>query len=59
MTSTTDKVKGKMNEVVGKGKQASNKPSTRAEGRMQERKGEAQQVKGRAKGALKDQIDKA
>ena len=59
MTSTTDKVKGKMNEVVGKGKQASNKPSTCAEGRMQERKGEAQQVKGRAKGALKDQIDKA
>ncbi|HIZ49544.1 MAG TPA: CsbD family protein [Candidatus Pseudomonas excrementavium] len=59
MTAAKDKVKGKVNEVVGKGKQASNKPSTRAEGRMQERKGEAQQVKGRAKSALKDQIDKA
>ena len=52
-------MKGKVNEVVGKGKQASSKPSTRAEGKMQERKGEAQQVKGRAKNALKDQIDKA
>lgn len=59
MTSTTDKMKGKVNEVVGKGKQASDKPSTRAEGRMQERKGEAQQVKGRAKSNLKDKIDKA
>ncbi|SDS46608.1 hypothetical protein SAMN05216198_2015 [Halopseudomonas litoralis] len=59
MTSTTDKMKGKVNEVVGKGKQMSDKPSTKAEGKMQERKGEAQQVKGRTKDALKDGIDKA
>lgn len=59
MSSTKDKVKGKANEVVGRVKQASSKPSTRAEGRMQERKGEAQQVKGKVKDSLKDRIDKA
>lgn len=58
MGSTKDKVKGKANEVVGGVKQASNKPSTRAEGRMQERKGEAQQLKGKVKENLKDRIDR-
>ncbi|PRB81948.1 CsbD family protein [Pseudomonas sp. MYb185] len=59
MGSTTDKIKGKANEMVGKVKQSSDKPSTRAEGHMQERKGEAQQVKGKVKENLKDRIDKA
>lgn len=59
MSSTKDKLKGKTNEVAGRVKQASNKPSTRTEGRMQERKGEAQQLKGKAKDNLKDRIDKA
>jgi len=58
MSSTKDKVKGKTNEVVGRVKQASSKPSTRAEGRTQEAKGEAQQVKGKVKASLKDRIDK-
>lgn len=59
MGSTKDKVKGKANEVVGQVKQGSDKPSTRAEGRMQERKGEAQQLKGKVKDSLKDGIDRA
>lgn len=59
MGSTKDKVKGKANEIVGRAKQASDKPSTRAQGRMQERKGEAQQVKGKVKDAIKDRVDKA
>ncbi|MFA5677948.1 MAG: CsbD family protein [Pseudomonas sp.] len=59
MSSTKDKVKGKANEVVGRVKQASDKPGTRAEGGMQERKGEAQQLKGKVKDNLKDRIDKA
>jgi len=59
MGSTKDKLKGKTNEMVGKVKQASDKPSTRAEGRMQERKGEAQQLKGKVKENLKDRVDKA
>ena len=59
MGSTKDKLKGKTNEMVGKIKQASDKPSTRAEGRMQERKGEAQQLKGKVKENLKDRVDKA
>src|SRR5690606_15925484 len=57
MSATKDKVKGKVNEVVGKAKQASDKPSTKAEGRMQERKGEAQQVKGKSYSALNAQVD--
>lgn len=59
MGSTKDKVKGKTNEVVGRVKQASSKPGTRSEGRMQERKGEAQQLKGKVKDAVKDRVDKA
>lgn len=59
MGSTKDKVKGKTNEVVGRVKQSSDKPSTRAEGKMQERKGEAQQVRGKVKDAVKDWVDKA
>lgn len=54
MTGTTDKIKGKANEVVGKIKQSSDKPSTQAEGHIQEQKGKAQQVKGK----VKDKIDK-
>ena len=47
-----------LDEVVGQVKQGSDKPSTRAEGRMQERKGEAQQLKGKVKDNIKDQVDK-
>ncbi|UIP07276.1 CsbD family protein [Erythrobacter sp. SDW2] len=56
MGELKDKAKGMANETVGKVKQASNDPETRAEGRAQERKGEAQQVKGSIKGALGDRV---
>ena len=56
MGELTDKVKGNVNEAVGKAKQHSNDPETRAEGKGQETKGKAQQVKGQIKGALGDDI---
>jgi len=52
MGEMTDKIKGNANEATGKLKQQSNNPDTRAEGKDQETKGEAQQVKGAIKGAL-------
>lgn len=56
MGELSDKAKGVANEVAGKAKQASDNPATRAEGRQQERKGEAQNVVGSVKGALGDKI---
>lgn len=56
MGELTDKAKGIANEVAGNVKQASSDPATRAEGRQQERKGEAQNVAGSVKGALGDKI---
>jgi uncharacterized protein YjbJ (UPF0337 family) len=48
----TDKIKGNVNEAVGKAKQESDNPDTRGEGAGQELKGKAQQLKGDIKGAI-------
>lgn len=56
MGEMEDKAKGLANEAIGKVKQQSSDPRTRAEGRAQERKGEAQNFKGKVKGALGDKI---
>ena len=56
MGELTDKAKGIANELVGNAKQASNDPETHASGVAQEKKGEAQQVKGSVKGALGDKV---
>jgi len=56
----TDKTKGLGNELAGKAKQAAaevtGNPRLDAEGKAQERKGEAQNLKGKVKGALGDKI---
>ncbi len=63
MGSTTDKLKGLANEAAGNAKQVAgrlmDKPLLRAEGALQERKGEAQQALGKGKEAVKRAIDKA
>ncbi|MCM5557397.1 CsbD family protein [Pleomorphomonas sp. JP5] len=63
MSSTTDKIKGHTNEVVGKAKRAAGEalddPELKVEGDVQEAKGEAQKAVGKGKEALKDLIDKA
>lgn len=63
MSSTTDKIKGYANEATGKAKQVAgdvmDKPSLVIEGKIQERKGEAQQAIGEGKDALKKAIDRA
>lgn len=63
MSSTTDKIKGLTNEAVGNAKQALGKATgndrLRAEGIVQETKGEAQQAKAKVKDALKERIDRA
>ncbi|MHA6719773.1 CsbD family protein [Sphingomonas sp. RS6] len=56
MGELTDKIKGNVNEAVGKIKQQSNDPETRDEGAAQELKGKAQQGVGKVKGALGDDI---
>jgi uncharacterized protein YjbJ (UPF0337 family) len=56
MGELKDKAKGIANEIAGNAKQTSDDPNTRAEGRAQERKGEAQNLKGAVKGALGDKI---
>ncbi|MDD1012835.1 CsbD family protein [Pseudomonas rubra] len=57
MSGTKDKVKGMANEAVGNIKQGIGKVTDndrlRAEGELQERKGEAQQVVGKVKDAVK------
>ncbi len=52
MGELTDKIKGNVNEAVGRTKQSSSDPATRDEGAAQEAKGEFQQVKGAVKGAI-------
>jgi uncharacterized protein YjbJ (UPF0337 family) len=52
MGELTDKVKGNVNEAVGRAKQQSDDPETRDEGAGQEVKGQAQQFKGAVKGAI-------
>jgi uncharacterized protein YjbJ (UPF0337 family) len=52
MGELTDKIKGNVNEAVGRAKQQSDNPDTRSEGAGQELKGRVQQVKGAVKGAI-------
>jgi uncharacterized protein YjbJ (UPF0337 family) len=56
MGELKDKVKGAVNEAVGKVKQQSDDPETRNEGAGQELKGDVQQVKGAVKGALGNKV---
>lgn len=56
MGEFVDKVKGTVNEAIGKAKQHSNDPETKADGAAQELKGKAQKVSGSVKGALGDKI---
>ncbi|WP_430443414.1 CsbD family protein [Sphingorhabdus contaminans] len=60
MGELTDKAKGLGNEIAGNIKQAagraSNDPRLEAEGIEQERRGEAQNLKGKVKGALGDKV---
>lgn len=56
MGELTDKIKGNVNEAIGKAKQQSPDPDTRTEGEAQETKGKAEQFVGKVKGALGDDI---
>lgn len=56
MGELTDKIKGNVNEAVGKAKQQSANPDTRSQGAGQEAKGKGQQFAGKVKGALGDDI---
>jgi uncharacterized protein YjbJ (UPF0337 family) len=56
MGELTDKIKGNVNEAVGKVKQQSADPATRDEGSVQEGKGKVQQFAGKVKGALGNDI---
>jgi len=56
MGELTDKIKGTINEAVGKVKQHSDDPDTQAEGTGQALKGKGEQVVGKVKGALGDDI---
>ena len=56
MGELIDKIKGNVNEAIGKVKQESNNPDTQADGAAQEIKGKAQQTAGKVKGALGDDI---
>ena len=56
MGELVDKIKGNVNEAAGKLKQQSKDPNTRDEGAAQEIKGKGQQLAGKVKGALGDDI---
>jgi uncharacterized protein YjbJ (UPF0337 family) len=60
MGELTDKIKGNVNEALGKAKEAIGKnqgnPDLAAEGAAQETEGKGQQFKGSVKGALGDDI---
>lgn len=56
MGELIDKVKGNVNEALGKAKQQSTDPDMRAEGAAQEVKGKGQQTMGKVKGMLGDDI---
>ena len=60
MGEMTDKAKGLANEAAGNVKQdigkATENDRLEAEGVVQERKGEGQQLKGKVKGALGDSV---
>ena len=46
MGEVTDRIKGNVNEAIGRAKQQSGDPETRDEGASQELKGKGEQVKG-------------
>lgn len=52
MGELKDRIKGNINEAVGRAKQRSGDPETRDEGAGQELKGKGQQIKGAVKGAI-------
>jgi len=52
MGELKDRIKGNVNEAVGRAKQQSDDPDTRDEGTGQELKGKGQQLKGAVKGAI-------
>lgn len=52
MGELTDKIKGNVNEAIGKAKQNSGDPATRDQGAGQELKGKFQEAKGAVKGAI-------
>ncbi len=56
MGELTDKIKGNVNEAIGKVKQQSANPATRDESAGQELRGKGQQFAGKIKGALGDDI---
>lgn len=56
MGELTDKIKGNVNEAIGKTKQQSPDADTRAAGSVQRGKGKGQQLAGKIKGALGDDI---
>ena len=56
MGELIDKITGNVNEAVGKAKQHSDDPAVREEGAGQEVKGKGEQVLGKIKGALGDDI---
>ncbi|WP_019516060.1 CsbD family protein [Sphingomonas sp. Mn802worker] len=60
MGELTDKIKGNVNEAIGKAKEAlgdhNNDASLAAEGEAQQAKGKGEQMKGSVKGALGDNI---
>ncbi|WP_374293896.1 CsbD family protein [Sphingomonas sp.] len=60
MGELTDKIKGNINEAVGKVKEAigdhQNNPELKAEGQGQQVQGKGEQFKGKVKGALGDDI---
>ena len=56
MGELKDKIKGNIDEVAGKLKQRSDDPDKRDEGATQELKGKGEQLIGKVKGALGDDI---
>lgn len=56
MGELKEKIKGNTNEAIGEVKQQSTDPETRQEGREQETKGKAQQLKGEVEGALGNDV---
>jgi uncharacterized protein YjbJ (UPF0337 family) len=63
MSSTTDKIKGTVNDAAGAVKKsvgkATGQEDLEAEGTAQQVKGKAQKVVGKAKDAVKDVVDEA
>ena len=56
MGELADKVKGNVNEGIGRAKQHSDDPDTRDEGAGQEAEGKTEQVVGSVKGALGNKV---